>query len=340
MDFGSAGPRLRAAASLAYPVARETLLASPAGLRRVVRTALRQGSFSGRRVVTCLPAAQVKVMPIHYRVGTGKDEGETVYAHAVERLDGDAADWIIDYLPVRTSGAESGERSALATCAQRVDVLAYLDRLHGAGLQVAALEVGPVAIRRLVVSANDAEVDANVLCMNFGRRRTYLSAISGRRLLLDREVSLGESELIDKLAVDLEVPPAQARRLVYRHGMASGAGARREQAAGGDEVATTIADILRPRFLDLAAEVERLILYAAAELRGAGVDRVYLLGGIARWPGIERYLDGLLPLAVRILDPFASFGTEDPAPTTAELDPVAGFAVATGCALRGSRADD
>ena len=107
----------------------------------------------------------------------------------------------------------------------------------------------------------------------------------------------------------------------------------------GPEIAATITAILKPRLLDLVEEVERVVMYTAAQLRGASIDRVYLLGSLARWPGAERLFDSLLSPAVNVMNPFAAFETRSDAAIIGDLDPIAGVAIATGCALREDPAD-
>ena len=48
-------------------------------------------------------------------------------------------------------------------------VVSHLDLLRGAGLQPQALEIGPVAIKRLIGALSERSMLATVLVINFGR---------------------------------------------------------------------------------------------------------------------------------------------------------------------------
>ena len=101
-------------------------------------------------------------------------------------------------------------------------------------------------------------------------------------------------------------------------------------------VLSTLSEILKPQFMKLVEEIKRAFLYAASETRGRGVNQVYLLGSIARWPGSEQMLSQLSGTNVtKIPDPLALFPStaHDKTGKAGHFAPE--LAVATGLALRG-----
>jgi len=323
------GARIRALASVPYPDGRDAALASPAALKALLRAAMKGQPFAGRSVVTCMPADKVRLWPESYRVTHDRSEGATVLGLAMERLGGEPSDWVVDFIPVRRASADAVERDAIITAARRDAVLAWLELIDGAGLEVAAVEVGPVAIQRLVAAVADTTAEQNLLTINMARGRTYITVFAGRRLMVERDAAIGEQDLLARVARDLDMEPDAARRLLYRHGLASG-GAADDPA----DVAATIAAILKPALMSLMEEVEKVVIYTASKLRGAAVDRVYLLGGIARWPGAAATLNRMLSLPVDVLDPLEAFASAN-AGGGGEQAGNAGVTLATGCALRG-----
>ena len=336
MDLGGDGPSIRAATSLEYPVPRDELMTDAGALKRLVKKGLASQPFSGRRVVTTMPTGAVKLMLVTYSVPDDASEPQVVLQRSLERLDGDAADWVVDYLPVQSRRDREGDRAALVACTRRDDVVAYLDHLSRAGLEVQAVEVGPVAVRRLIASLTEANAMENVLTINFGRAKSYLTVYTAGTIALDREVNFGEDELASKVAASLEMSLGEATELLYRYGVGRVGAA--EVSGLPDEIASTITQIVRNRFLGLVAEVEKAMMYTASQLRGAGIDGVYLLGSVARWPGSEALLKELLAIPVEVLDPFSAFIARSDAAVLENLDPIAGIALATGCALRGGEA--
>ncbi|MBI5446006.1 MAG: pilus assembly protein PilM [Deltaproteobacteria bacterium] len=331
IESGPGGLGVRGAACVSYPADRESLFASPAQLRLLVREALQSGPFRGNRVVTCLPASDAKMVHLNYEMRPGQVESDVVGKALQERLGADLTGWVMDYIQVR-SDEQNAERSALAVAAPREKVIAHLELLRRAGLEAEALEVGPVAIRRLVASIPKEGNHPNVLVINVGAEQSYANAVWGRRLMSNREIGMGENQLVRRLSEHLEVAPAQARRLVQEWGVyCRPEDRRREEHA----LVATLMEILRPSFLTLVEEVTKALVYLASVTRGGSAERVYLLGALARWPGADRFLEEVLGLPVEVPDPFEAFPGSRPTPPLERVKPVVGLVLAAGCALRG-----
>lgn len=328
---------LHAHASLDYPCDRDELFSRPREFRALIRSALAQGNFRGRAVVTTLPSTDVKIMPVSYQLAEGAADDAAVLDALLHRLDGDLQDYVIDYLPVR---AEQGmdERMAIVAVARRERVIGYLELLRRSGLDVRHLEIGPAAIRRLIGALGAQGEHRNVLAVNFGRESSFLTVISGARLLFDQEIPLGENSLLELVASTLEMTVAATRRLVMMNSLDPWIKTARGLPAGVDrEASLTLQEIVKPAFLKLTEELNRTLIYAASQTRGEPVSRIYLLGSLARWRGVDAFLNSLVRLDVRTLpDPLQVFckATRTPAlPGSSTALPE--IAVATGLALNG-----
>lgn len=321
---------LRARASEPYPAPREEVLASPQGLRAVLRRALGAGRFVGRRAVSALPAGEVRILSLSYRPGN-REEGAAILEALKDRVEGAVSDYVVDYLPVRGRKGDE-ERLAVVALSPRGFVIDFLESMRKAGLDVEALEIGPSAIKRLVVTLSANDDPQSVLVVNFGLSNSYLTMISGRRLLFDQEVAFGEHTLIQQLAGALDISTELARELVLRHGLApSGA-----EAGADAEISQTLREILKPGFQALTAEINRALIFAASETHGEPVGRVYLLGAMARWRGVDGLLNGLLDIPVATIpDPLQPFRRRVGKGSGPVAAPAPEIAVATGLALRG-----
>ena len=287
-------PVVRAKMSLAYDSPRREILASPHQFRTLMKRALGGDRFYGRKAVIAIPSGMFRTISINYRATGGKEQEEAAVVRVMrDRLDGDLADYVLDYLPVK-SRSKKDEHLALVAVSERQPIVEFLELARKAGLDVDALEIGPVAISRLVGALSMASGSENVLVINSGRRASYLTVISGTDLLFDQEVAFGENSLVKQAAETLDMSEEMAHDLILRTGVQGG--------VFGDTVAAaldqaglenTLAEILKPQFLTLVEEIKRVCLYAASETRGGSVTRVYLLGSIARWPGSESLLSSL-----------------------------------------------
>jgi type IV pilus assembly protein PilM len=335
MTRESYGLRVLARASLPYPEGRDGLTRAPKALRRVVQAGTRQGGFRGSRVVTTLPSKDVRLMFCNYVVNSGESDDAAVVRFLVDRVEGTLADYVVDYLPVREADHVGGARSSLVVLARREGVIDYLTTFRRAGYEVEALEIGPAAVRRLVVAIRADDDYSNVLVVNFGRAKSYLTVLSGRRLLFDREIAFGEDKLLLRLGKALEMSSRSAEKLVRTHGLVSGAGPHGLACSAAEEnVSQTLVEILKPSFLECVDAIQKVLLYTSSETRGKPIQQIYLLGSIAHWAGVDRLLDSLIAVPVTVLDPLAAFAAPGtPASGNAEASPL--MAVATGLALRG-----
>lgn len=334
-------PRVRARLSLPYDSPRNDVLANPHQFRTLMKRALAGDRFYGRKAVVAIPSGMFRTVSINYQSGDNKEqEAAAVVRVMKDRLDGDLADYVLDYLPVK-GRSKKEERLALVAVSERQKIVDFLELSRKARLDIEALEIGPVAISRLVGAMSMASGSENVLVINSGRRASFLTVISGTDLLFDQEVDFGENRLVRQAAETLDMSEEMTRDLILRSGV--------QKTANDDAVAETLseagientmAQILKPQFLKLVDEIKRVCLYAASETRGGAVAKVYLLGSIARWPGSETLLATLSGVDVaKIPDPLALFPSEDAADETNKSVAAPEIVVATGAALRGMQSD-
>ena len=300
-------------------------------------SALGADDFYGRKAVIAIPTGMFRTVSVNFQSGPGKDkEAAAVLRVMKERLDGDLADYVLDYLPVN-SRSKNDERLALVAVSERSTIVEFLELARKARFEVEALEIGPVAISRLVGALSLESGSDNVLVINSGRGASYLTVISGDELLFDQEVAFGENGLIQQAADTLDMSESMARDLILRSGVSSGPGSETVMAAIDEAgIVSAISEILKPQFMKLVEEIKRVCLYAASETRGGAIKKVYLLGSIARWPGSDQLLGSLTGFDVaKIPDPLALFPSSDTKDSPAIDNTAPEIVVATGAALRG-----
>ena len=330
-------PIVRARASLDIKGSRRELLEQPHQFRSLVRRALAADNFQGRKAVLAMPSGMFRTVSINYQhAGSEKKEAAAILRVMKERLDGDLANYVLDYMPVR-GRSKADEKLALVAVSEREPVVNYLELARKARLDVQALEIGPLAISRLAGAISEEKNDSNILVINSGRQASYLTLISGDDLLFDQEVALGEESLIRHICDTLDMPEHTARHLVSRTGVHPGSDAV-SQAIDESGLINTLSEILKPQFMKLVDEIKRAFLYAASETRGRGVQQVYLLGSIARWPGSDHLLSSLTGTRVeKIPDPLSVFPSDESDEIESAGHSAPEIAVATGLALRGLR---
>ncbi len=325
-----------AQASVPYGAPRDEVLASPKRMRELVQQALKSDRFQGRMVVSMLPSSATRIQSLNYQVKEGQAETDAILSLLAERLDGELSDYVIDYIPVRTE-TRGEDHLAIVAVAREDDVIAYLETLRKCGLVAGSLEIGPSAIRRLVSTIGPKDAHENVLAINFGRRSSYLSVISGSRLIFDQQVKFGESELLEEIATSLDMSLDAVHELVNKVSFdpraASVANPKNEFDIDASE---TLMEIVKPIFVRMSEEINRVLIFTTSQTRGQTVSRIYLLGSIARWHGMDQLLNSLVKLPVETIpNPLQTFHQQGTSDKIINEQAKPEIALATGLALRG-----
>lgn len=327
---------LRAHSSLPFPCSRTELLATPTAVGKLIRKGMRHANFRGRKVVSAMPPELVRVMSVSYPAISSENASSSIAALMADRVEGPLTDYVIDYVPIRTS-SHDGDRLALVAVSRLEHANTYLDCLAAAGLHVDFLEIGPIAIKRLISFGASADLKGHVFVLNVGETSTNLTTISGERLLADQELGFGEKRVLGVIANSLDLTESTARDLILTNGLDESRNSSHTRTGTFDaNVITTLIDIVRPEFMRLVREIERAFLFADSESHGNSRKKIVVTGGIAKWPGAASLLGSLTNTPVESLGrshmPFAK-KAED----SAEIDDqqAADMSTAVGLALRG-----
>lgn len=326
---------LKSCCSIKYPSSREELLTSPKKLRPIIRQAIKEHRFKGKSIVSSMPSNDVRIYSINYTKSKNSDDGELILQALQNRIDEDLTQYVIDYLPVR-SDDKYGEQLALVAIVKQDLVISYLELLRHAGLHVDALEIRPAAINRLVYSIYQKHNYENVLVVNFGSDKSYLTVTSGRRLLFDNQISFGVKTLVEKMSNVLEMTPEATLELLHKHGLeVSNDSSSPQSEYINEDVTKTLLDIAKPIFSELIDEINRILIFAASENHGDAITNIFLLGSLAHVSGLDHYLDKQLNISVQSLsDPLDTF-RQSYSHEMFEAAFTPDMAIATGLALKG-----
>jgi len=279
---------ITAKASIEFDGSREELLAAPKKLKSLIGGALKSKNFKGKKVVALMPWNEVKIILLTYKASVSDVDGEVVKMLS-KRIDGPIDDYVVDYVPVRSKPGDE-EHMVVATLADKEKVNSLLQALIGCGLEVDSLDIAPTALRRIVSALYTGHAADNVLMIHSYRDESYLTVISGRRLLFNQSVAFGETMLLERIARELDISSSSALALVLDNGLQKQMLAQAVGIESGSDVSSTLLEIVKPCFLDLVNEINRVLVFTASETHGVPVSRVCLLGSVAHWPGAQEVL--------------------------------------------------
>lgn len=278
--------------SLTYSGSRNELLSSPERLKALIEKGLKEKNFEGRRVAALMPWDDVKIVVLTYEAAVSDIDAEVVRL-LDNRIDGSIDDYVVDYVALRSNPADE-QQMVVATLSSREKVNTLLGTLTDCGLEVDSLDIAPTALLRLVSALYTGPAADNVLMINCYRDDSYLTVISGRRLLFSQSVEFCETLLLKRVAQELDISIESALHLMLNNGFQKQQTLLSGCAAEDSDISAKLLEIVKPCFLELVEEINRVLVITASETHGVPVSRVCLLGSIAHWPGAMQVLLSLL----------------------------------------------
>lgn len=343
IDRAEGQTKIHAALSDYHDASYDALLAEPAKMKALINRSFAKMPFAGRQVVSSMPNCKLQLMFLNYPTKAGQTEEEALFSALNNQLDSDLNDFVVDYVPIKPTNHVQQQRMALVALVKRLDVENYLDLLKKCGLKVVALEIGPIAIRRLITAMSNEKDPQKILTINFGTRKSFLTVLWNGDILLDRELNFGLDTIVETLSRTLEIDHKTALKMLHYYGLSESVmggtpeSVMMEEKRPIDEkdFKEIIYDILNPIFSQLVNQIREVLVYIASETRGGAVELIYLMGSVARLRGGEKIIGKLISIPVMTLNPFYGFSVQDNIKCYDDLGPLSGIAVATGLALRG-----
>jgi type IV pilus assembly protein PilM len=277
-------------------------------------------------VYSTLALGEVRIVPLTVQCSGAQVQPAAVIKALREKLRSDLSKEVVDYQQIR-GGAAGSELNVLAAVAPRETVLAHLHCLEAAGMEPVAIDIAPSALARLLTAMHPDDREHSVLLVDFGAQRSAITVVSGRRLILDREVEFGEAKLVAKLAAALSVDAAAASAMLEKH-----AAPNPEQDGSPGRA---INEILHREFAVLEEEIARTLVYIASKTHGGTAKCIYLNGGISHHAYIHAKVQRMVDIPVELLNPFGCLAASRPSAYSASSVVANGIALATGLALRG-----
>ena len=102
--------------SIGFSGSRDSLLAEPKKLKRLIGPVLRKKNFKGKRVAALMPWEQAKIILLTYKANISDVDSEVVKMLS-KRIEGSIDDYVVDYVPVRSNPSDE-EHMVVATVAK------------------------------------------------------------------------------------------------------------------------------------------------------------------------------------------------------------------------------
>ncbi len=339
----AAAAGLRVLAAAVQPLPRELKLEDDhyhAEVGDAIRKGLERASFTGKAVVSSLPAGAVEFRSLRLPKMPEGELGAAAAWEARERMEMGDEPMTVQHLTAGEVRQGDEVRQEVILLAARTGFIErHTQELVNRGLRPLAIDLGAVAITRLFVNRPDVD-DAAQVIVDIGRSASQVVIVKDGRPLFLKQIDVGTASLDEAIAKKLNVPLHEAEKLRLAPDALSEAKAAEADDApplagesvgrAGRSVTAAIAAVVD----ELGREIGLCLRYYSVTFRGRRPERVLVVGGGSLDPRLMEMLVEPVGAEVVAVDPLAHVDVSAMGGLL-EGDGVGGmFAVAAGLSLR------
>ena len=212
---------------------------------------------------------------------------------------------------------DSPEVEAGIFAMKQVDVAEMLSYFVEVGLDVDLVQMAPLALYNFMAFDGKIAPNGATMLADVGADKTHLVVSDGSKIW-NRTIQIGGDNFTNALVKSFKLSFAKAEKL--------------KRTAAASKYARQIFQVMRPVFADLVQEIQRSIGYYTSLNRDSRFKQLVGMGNGFRLPGMQKYLEQNLNMAVTRVEKFSRLSSE--APNFKEH--VLSLGVAYGLAVQGA----
>ena len=196
---------------------------------------------------------------------------------------------------------ENGEKNVMIVAAKTDQVEEITAAVKGAGFTPELVDVAPIALTNaLKVSGGGEECS---IILDIGAKTTSLVIVDGEKLY-NRSIPVAGNMITKDIASAFGVTPDEAEQLKRENAYVALGGVVEDE----DETRDRISKVCRAVMTRLHAEISRSINFYRSQQGGGMPVKLYLTGGTALLPQVDRFFAENLQIEVEYFNPFAVIG--------------------------------
>ena len=195
---------------------------------------------------------------------------------------------------------ENGEKNVMIVAAKTDSIEEITAAVTNAGFSPELVDVAPIALTN-VLAASGAEGCSVIL--DIGAKTTSLVIVDGDKLY-NRSIPVAGNMITKEIASALGVSHDEAESLKRESGYVALGGVVEDE----DETRDRISKVCRAVMTRLHAEISRSINFYRSQQGGGVPTKLYLTGGTALLPQVDRFFAESLQVEVEYFNPFSAIG--------------------------------
>jgi type IV pilus assembly protein PilM len=274
--------------------------------------------IKAKDVCSAVSGRSVIVKKIQMERMAPEDAREAIQWEAEQHVPYDINDVSLDF-QILEGNSDPKKMDVLLVAAKREALVAHADLIRQAGLNPMIIDVDAFAVQNVMDHNYDFGPDEVVAMVNIGGESTNINIVRNGMPLYTQDVGVGGNSFVDALQKAYTISQAEAVAAVR----------------GEEEPAFDLQVVVEQTAEDLAMAIDRSIMFLRSANEADQLDRIFLVGGGVRVPGLHTFLSGRCEAEVEVGDPLrrvqfdpALFGTGRPEDVAGSL------AVGMGLAMR------
>ena len=196
---------------------------------------------------------------------------------------------------------ENGETNVMIVAAKTDQIEDITSAVRGAGFTPEIVDVAPIALTN-VLHATGGDGECSVI-LDIGAKTTSLVIVDGEKLY-NRSIPVAGNMITKDIASALGASPEDAERFKREGAYVALGGVVEDE----DETRDRVSKVCRAVMTRLHAEISRSINFYRSQQGGGMPTKLYLTGGTALLPQIDRFFSESLQIEVEYFNPFAAIG--------------------------------
>jgi type IV pilus assembly protein PilM len=188
------------------------------------------------------------------------------------------------------SELDNNQMEVLLVGARKIKVEKYIEIIKRSGLTPKLFEPKSISNSRII---DEDLLNKAFLILDFGFNSTNLQISMNKVPRFIKSISIGSNTFNKALSQNLNLSLLQAEEYKKIYGMTQGIAEDR------------IYNYLKPLADSFILDLKRTIVYFNEKNKGVEIDKIVLVGGLAKLPGFKEYLEKNLNFKIEIFDIFS-----------------------------------
>ena len=198
--------------SIAPGAIEEGNINDPENVADSIRQLFKANNIKEKNVAVSIGGYSVIVKKIDVQTATEEQLQETIYLEAEQYIPFDISEVNIDYQILGETETGSDQMSVILVAAKKEMISEYINLVQMAGLNPCIIDVDAFALQN-IFEANYDLTDENVVLIDIGANKTSLNILKSHSSVFMRDVSMGCSQINQKIISLIDCSYAEAEQL-------------------------------------------------------------------------------------------------------------------------------